>query len=68
MGVLLACVTFVIESGRQSNIRSVFTGEFARSDTEWSVQQRYSLYSTITIHRYEFLSNFLKFLVLEMYD
>jgi len=55
MGVLLACVTFVIESGRQTNIRSVFTGDFARSDTEWSVQQRQKLDLAISEGRLKIL-------------
>ena len=40
MGVVSACVTFVVQSSRQSSIRAVFSGDTARSNTSWSSRQR----------------------------
>lgn len=40
MGVVSACVTFVVQSSRQSSIRAVFSGDTARSNTSWSARQR----------------------------
>lgn len=40
MGVVSACMTFVVQSSRQSSIRAVFSGDTARSNTNWSVRQR----------------------------
>ena len=40
MGVVSACVTFVVQSSRQSSIRAIFSGDTARSNTSWSSRQR----------------------------
>eukprot|EP01038_Epipyxis_sp_PR26KG_P004185 gene4185-5956_t len=48
VGILLACVTFVVASSRETNIRSIFSGNYARSDTEWSLQQRRTLDENIS--------------------
>lgn len=40
MGVVSACATFVVQSSQQSSIRSVFSGDTARSNTSWSSRQR----------------------------
>jgi MFS superfamily sulfate permease-like transporter len=49
-GILLACVTFVISSSREQNIRSIFAGHEARSDTQWTVKQAQKLSKAIDQH------------------
>lgn len=48
-GVLLACVTFVVSSSREVNIRSVFSENYARSNTEWSIAQRFVMFAIVII-------------------
>jgi sulfate permease, SulP family len=49
MGVVSACVTFVVQSSRQSSIRAVFSGDTARSNTSWFVRQRKKLVAGLAL-------------------
>lgn len=48
VGILLACVTFVVASSNEQNIRSIFIGNEARSDTQWSGKQEEKLSKALT--------------------
>jgi MFS superfamily sulfate permease-like transporter len=40
MCVVSACVTFIVQSSRQSSIEALFSGDTARSNSSWSARQR----------------------------
>jgi MFS superfamily sulfate permease-like transporter len=40
MCVVSACVTFIVQSSRQSSIQELFSGDTARSNSSWSARQR----------------------------
>lgn len=42
-----ACVTFVVQSSQQSNIRAIFAGDNARSNTNWPLHSRAKLDAAI---------------------
>jgi MFS superfamily sulfate permease-like transporter len=42
-GGMSACITFVVQSSRDSNVRGVFTGDVVRSNTAWSGKMRYGI-------------------------
>lgn len=51
--IVVACMAFVIASSNEENIRAVFTGHEARSDTQWSVKQIQKLWDAIDRKRVE---------------
>lgn len=47
-GVASACATYIIQSSQQSSIRSIFSGQTARSNTSWSSHQRDRLFKGLS--------------------
>lgn len=47
-GVVSACATFVVQSSRENNVRAVFSGENARSNTSWPSRLRARLESGLS--------------------
>jgi hypothetical protein len=49
-GGVSACVTFVVQSSKGSNVRGVFTGEVVRSNTTWNGRSRDKLEQGLATH------------------